>query len=134
MLLLPEEKKQVAVLLNAKIDIAWVPEAMEGQILEHAIGLIDKALEDVLPEPFIGLMRDGGQGIDPDKAKAFGERLIGALNQKINLPYLSEEQEANLLRMMVDPVVQAMIDGQTINDVLDKAKARVAERVSTGDS
>lgn len=125
MLLKSKERRVVAEVLNARIDIPWVPEEIEGQVIEHAIGLVEKALEDVLPQPFIDLMRDGGNGIDPEKARLFGERIIAAINQKINLPYFSEEQEAAFLKMMVDPVVEAMIDGQTIKDVLAKAKASV---------
>ncbi|MCB0156253.1 MAG: hypothetical protein KDF65_15765 [Anaerolineae bacterium] len=133
MLLKAKEKKVVVEVLNARIDIPWVPEEIEGQVIEHAINLVEKALEDVLPQPFINLMRDGSSGIDPEKARVFGERVIAAINQKVNLPYFNEEQEAAFLRMMVDPVVEAMIDGQTIKDVLAKAKANVGERLEASD-
>lgn len=133
MLLKAKEKKVVAEVLNARIDIPWVPEEIEGQVLEHALNLVEKALEDVLPQPFINLMRDGSSGIDPAKAREFGERVIAAINQKVNLPYFTEEQEAAFLKMMVDPVVEAMIDGQTIKDVLAKAKANVGERLEADD-
>lgn len=133
MLLQTEEVKKVAELLNSRIDIPWVPESMEGSVLEHAIGLIDSALEGVLPDAFAALMRDGSQGIDETEARAFGERLIQAINKKVDLPYFDETQEANFVKLMVDPLVQAMIDGETIDDVLDRVKTQVADRLDDSD-
>ena len=131
MLLKPEEKKQIAVLLGARIDIPWVPEHIELPIIEHAVGLVDRALEGVLPDAFGILLRDGSQGIDAAKARAFGDRLIQAVNKKIDLPYLDEEQEANLIRMMVDPLVQAMVDGESIDEVLGRVKAGVGKKLES---
>ena len=130
MLLKSEEVKKIAVLLNSRIDIPWVPESMEASILEHAITLIDSALEGVLPEAFGTLMRDGAQGIDESEARAFGDRLIQTINKRVDLPYLDETQEANFVKMMVDPLVQAMIDGETIDDVLDRVKAQVGDKLA----
>ena len=132
MFLKPEEVKKVAQVLNSRIDIPWVPEGMETSILEHAIGLIDSALEGVMPEVFAKLMHDGTQGIDEVEARAFGERLIQAINKKVDLPYFDEAQEANFIKMMVDPLVQAMIDGETIDDVLDRVKDRVGDKLEGG--
>ncbi len=132
MLLTPEERKKVAEALNTQIDIPWVPESMEATILEHAIGLVDSALEGVLPEAFGSLMRDGSQGIDAAEARAFGERLIQTVNKRVDLPYLDETQEAGFVKMMIDPLVQAMIDGETIDDVLNRVKVRVADRTGAG--
>ncbi len=134
MLLKAEEVKKVAALLNSRIDIPWVPESMEASILEHAITLIDSALEGVLPEAFGTLMRDGTQGIDETEARAFGDRLIQTINKRVDLPYLDETQEANFVKMMVDPLVQAMIDGETIDDVLGRVKERVGDRLEGDDA
>jgi hypothetical protein len=125
MLLEAVEKKRIAALLNARIDIPWVPESLEGPIFEHAVGLVDTALEGVLPDAFGVLMRDGSQGIDEAKARAFGDRLLQAVNKKIDLPYFDEAQEADLIKMVIEPLVQSMIDGESIDNVLTKAKARV---------
>ena len=132
MLLSTEERKKLAELLNARIDIPWVPESMEGPIFEHGVTAVGTALGETLPEALGDLLRDGGQGIGEAEAKAFGERLVKALNQKINLPYFDEEQEANFIRMAVEPLVEAMSNGKTIDAVLDQAKARVGERLAKG--
>ncbi len=118
MLLKPEEQKQFAALINSVIDIPWVPETMEQQIFEHALGLIDKALEDTLPTIFHGLMREAEAGIDRNHVQEFTNRLVETTNPKFDLPYLNEEQEAQILRMVISPMVKAMSEGKTLSDLL----------------
>jgi hypothetical protein len=132
MILTAEEKKKFAELLNARIDIPWVPEALEGPIFSHAVTAIGTALQDALPEALGELLRDPSQGIDPAEAKALGERLVGTLNKKIDLPYFDETQEASFIKTMIDPLVEAMSNGQTIDSALDRAKQRVGDRLRAG--
>jgi|GEM_PF-1372349 len=123
MLLSEEERKQFATLVNAVIDLPLVSEELEQTIFEHAIGMIDAALEDTLPVIFQSLMRQIEQGIDKDHAKDFADRLVVSVNQKVDLPYLNEEQEAQLLRIVITPLVKAMTDGKTLQSVLPALQA-----------
>jgi hypothetical protein len=113
-----EEQKKIAKIVNALIDIPLVPEEMEETIFIHAVGLVDRALEDVLPAAFAELLHNAQNGIDKDHARQFAERLVVAVNQKVNLPYLNEEQEQRLLQTVIDPLVKGMINGKTLNDLL----------------
>ena len=70
-MLLVEEQKKIATLLNAIIDIPLVSEEIEETIFEHAVAIIDAALDDILPEVFSSLLRDPGKGIDKDHAREF---------------------------------------------------------------
>ncbi len=118
MLLSQEERKKIAKIVNALVDIPLVPEELEQTIFEHAVGVIDTALEDTLPAVFSELLRDAERGIDKDHARVFGDRLVVSINKKIDLPYLNEEQEAQLLRTVIDPLVKAMINGRKLDDLL----------------
>ena len=73
MLMSSEEQKKIAKIVNALIDIPLMPEDMEDVIFLHAVGIIDKALEDVLPAAFGELLRNAETGIDKDHARQFGE-------------------------------------------------------------
>jgi len=117
-MLLVEEQKKVATLINAIIDIPLVSEEMEQIIFEHAVAIIDAALDDILPEIFAGLLRDSDKGIDKDHARDFAQRLAQAVNKRINLPYLNEEQEGRLIQTVIDPIVKAMIGGRRLDDIL----------------
>ena len=117
-MLLVEEQKKIATLINAIIDIPLVSEEMEQIIFEHAVAIIDAALDDILPEVFGGLFRDAEKGIDKDHARDFSQRLAQAVNKRVNLPYLNEEQEGRLIQTVIDPIVKAMIGGRRLDDIL----------------
>lgn len=117
-MLLVEEQKKIASLINAIIDIPLVSEEMEQVIFEHAVAIIDAALDDILPEAFAGLLRDDGKGIDKDHARDFAQRLSVAVNKRVNLPYLNEEQEGRLIQTVIDPIVKAMINGKRLDSIL----------------
>jgi hypothetical protein len=52
--------------------------------------------------------------------------LVESINQKIDLPYLDEDQEAKLLRIVIDPLVKAMTNGRRLDDLLPEV-ADIAE-------
>ncbi len=117
-MLLAKEQKKIAALVNAVVDLPLVSEDVEQTIFEHAVAIIDAALDDILPEAFGDLLRDRNKGIDKDHARGFAERLAQAVNKRVDLPYLNEEQEAKLIRTVVDPLVKAMINGKQLDDIL----------------
>jgi hypothetical protein len=117
-MLIIEEQKKIATLVNAIIDIPLVSEDMEQIIFEHAVAIIDAALDDILPEAFAGLLRSSDKGIDKDHARDFATRLAEAVNKRVNLPYLNEEQEGRLIQTVIDPIVKAMISGRRLDDIL----------------
>jgi hypothetical protein len=118
MLLTKEEQKQFAALVNAVIDIPLVPEELEQIIFEFALSAVDSALEEVLPPPFQELMRDPSRGIDKDQAREFSDRLAEAVNRKIDLPYLTEDQETQMLMIVINPIVKAMTHGKSLEMLL----------------
>ncbi|MEM7346913.1 MAG: hypothetical protein AAF485_21960 [Chloroflexota bacterium] len=126
-----DERKKIALLLNTRFDIPLVPEKMEASIFESAVGVIDNALEGVLPDAFSVLLREDNTGIDPALAQEFGDRLAVALNKKVDLPYFNEEQEAGFIKSALEPLVEAMTDGEKLDVVLNRVKARVGDRIDT---
>jgi hypothetical protein len=117
-----QEQQRIAKIVNALIDIPLVGEEMEQTIFEHAVGLVDRALEDVLPAAFGELLHNAEKGIDKDQARQFANRLVEAVNRRVDLPYLNEEQEYRLLQTVVDPVVKGMLTGKTLDDLLPAAE------------
>lgn len=118
MLLNQQERKQLAQIVNALVDIPLIPEELEQTVFEHAVGAIDVALEDTLPAVLAELIHNAQNGIDKDHAVIFANRLVESINQKIDLPYLSEDQEAKILRIVIDPLVKAMTNGRRLEDIL----------------
>lgn len=121
MLMNAEEQQKIAKIVNALIDIPLVSEELEETIFLHAVGIIDRALEDVLPVAFGELLRNADKGIDKDHARQFADRLVVAVNKRVDLPYLNEDQEQRLLQTVIDPLVKAMISGKTLDELLPAA-------------
>ena len=99
-MLTEDQVTEVATKLNEKVNIPFMSEETEQGILEKAVNAIDDKLDGIaedLPEPFGELWENLADGISDEEA----EQLVGALteviNQKIDIPFLSEDQEANLI-------------------------------------
>ena len=122
MLMNAEEQKRIAKIVNALIDIPLVSEELEQTIFEHAVGIVDRALEDVLPAAFGELLHNAEKGIDKDHARLFAQRLVDAVNKRVDLPYLNEEQEQRLLQTVIDPLVKGMLTGKTLDDLLPQGQ------------
>ena len=118
MLITKEEQKKFAALANALIDIPWISEDMEQPIFEHAIGLLEGVLKDALPDIFQELTRSAEKGIDPSQVPELTERLVAIANTKVDLPYLNEQQEAQLFHVVINPLVKSMAKGRSLSDVL----------------
>ncbi len=117
-MLTAQEQVKIAKFLNALVDIPLIPEDMELIIFEHAVMMVDEVLEEILPETFAELLRNSEMGIDKDHAREFGNRLVEAINGRVDLPYLNEEEEGRLLQTIVDPLVKGMIYGKKLDDLL----------------
>ena len=117
MMLGKEEQKKIAKLADAMIDIPLVPDFMERGIFEHVISLIDKALDEILPEPFKDLL-NSTEGIGRDDVSGFTNKLVEIINRKLDIPYLNEEQESRLFHVVIGVLVKAMTRGKKLADLL----------------
>ena len=91
------------------MDIPWISEKTEQGILETVINTIDDKLDEVaadLPPPFSELWAALEGGISDEEAEQLVNALVGIANEKINIPMLSEEQEANLI---MHPVIELIV-------------------------
>lgn len=109
-MLTEDQVTEVAAKLNEKVNIPFMSEEAEQGILEKAVSAIDDKLDGVaeeLPEPFGELWENLADGISDEEA----EQLVGALtdiiNQKVDIPLLSEDQEADLI---IRPALGLIVD------------------------
>lgn len=108
------QRKQIATTVNKSINIPWVPENFEQSIFEHAVGLVDDAIDMLVPHAIVELVVSSAAGVTRGSVGEFGERLIAALNKRIDIPYLNEEQEDRLIRTVVGVILKAMTIGHNI--------------------
>jgi len=103
---LPDEVvKELEKQINEIVDIPWIPEFVEGIAINKLLKLIDGFISRKLkPEFHIHYMdlviayAEGG--ID-----AFGNELVRVLNIYIDIPVLDEEDEAELIKAVIDILI-----------------------------
>mgnify|MGYP000489016973 CR=1 FL=1 len=104
-----EQISSVAASLNEKINIPMMSEEKEQSMLEKAVGMINGQLSVVtasLPESAQDILSRLGDGISEEEAAELKEALVPALNEKVDIPFLNEDQEAD---MLIAPVVDMII-------------------------
>lgn len=104
-----EQISSIAATLNEKINIPLMSEEKEQSMLEQAVGMINEQLSAVtgnLPESVQDILSRLADGISEEEAAELKEALVPALNEKVDIPFIGEEQEAD---MLIAPVVDMII-------------------------
>lgn len=124
-----DEIKLLAQKLNSKINIPIIGETGEEKICIKIILKMDNFLYDNLPNEFYDLLHSTENGINEEEAKIMVTRLTKLANEKINLPFLSEEMEEKIFRFIIGLIVKSAKK----NTNLEKVSAE-ADKINIPDS
>ena len=102
-----ENQQSLVRALNEKVDLPFLSDEQEHALLGKALDLCADALEKLLPEHVITAMR----GAAGDEVPLLKKQCVARINDRVDLPMLSEEQEGLLITTLVDVVVGAVVDG-----------------------
>lgn len=102
-----EEIIDLAMRLNARINVPIINETKEEKIFVKIILAIDNFLYDNLPNEFYDLIRSTDKGIDEKEAKRLVRRLTKLANDKVDIPYLPEAAERFAIKFVIGLVVRA---------------------------
>jgi hypothetical protein len=105
------EVNALAQQLNAAINLPFLEEEKEFIVFVKVIKLIDQQLYNLLPNEYYALVKDATEGISEEEAKIIKERLTPVINNVINIPVLTEEQEGHLIGMVLGLIINAMVKG-----------------------
>ena len=100
----------IAAKLNERVDLPFLDEEREQQILEGVVGSLNGKLATVteaLPEPVQEIWNSLAEGVSDGDAETLIESLTEQLNEQIDIPLLDEEKEAD---MIIRPVVRTIVD------------------------
>ncbi len=101
------EIKDLAQMLNKKIDVPIISETGEQKIFIKIVIKIDQFLYNNLPNEFYDLVRSINKGIDDKEAKRLIKRLAKLANKHIDIPYLPESMEYVAIRLIIGVIVNA---------------------------
>ncbi len=109
--------------VNKDVNVPFISEKSEAQLLETAIRSLDPKIEGVMrdslpPEVFSVIMAflddELEMAVKADLLtkcfqKLVGEKLIAGLNEKLDIPVLSEDQERMLFSIVIDLMMKEVI-------------------------
>jgi len=103
-----EEVEVIASKLNEKVDIPFIKEGTEQTILVKTVKLIDRTIYQNLPNELYGLVKNSTDGISDDDAEELGKVLASRINKKIDIPYIPEWIEEEIIKIVLSLIVNAM--------------------------
>ena len=104
----PQEIERIAYKLNEKINIPFVSEEKEGDILVKIVLKVDNFLYDNLPNELYDLIRSAEDGIDEKESERLIKRFTNLANSKIDIPYIPEILEGIAIKLILTWVFKAM--------------------------
>lgn len=105
-----EQITSIASDLNEKVNIPFMGEGKEQSMIENALGLINEQLDVVvgaLPDSAKEVWEKIQDGVSEEEAADLKTQLVTGLNEKVNIPFLGEGQEAD---MLIKPAVELIVD------------------------
>jgi len=108
------EAEAIASKLNKVINLPILKEEAEQIILVKIVKRIDRFLYDVLPNEIYEMIRVASDGISEKDALILEQNLPPLANKYIDLPFLTEEMEEAVYRIVIGLLVRAMQKGKSI--------------------
>jgi hypothetical protein len=110
-MLTDEQLNALAQKINSAINIPILGEKAELVVFAKIIKLIDAKLYELLPNEYYELINSMNDGISEDDATMMTHRLTRLLNERINIPFISEQKEEKLISLVIGYIVGAMVKG-----------------------
>ena len=102
---LTDKTTEIARVLNDQIDIPVIGEAVEQEALEWLVGRVLAVADKLLPEWAARAIITVGQSLDMDL-----DRFAEDLNKKVNIRFLSEEREGQIIHAVLSILRVAATD------------------------
>lgn len=114
MLLTDEEVEKIASKVNEKINLPFLSEDKEQIVFVKIVRLLDRSLYTLLPNEIYECIRMAQDGIDSEEAETIKTRITKAINNLVNLPFLTENQEEILFGIVIGIIINAMMKGNSL--------------------
>ena len=102
--------EHVAGQLNAQFDLPWIPENVEQAWLEWLVG----KLMGVISPDLLDIIADAADGLSPEEIDQAAIKLTKLVNDKIDIPVLTESMEARLIEPVVRQVLGYAVEGKAL--------------------
>ena len=96
-MLTDNQKETLVRRINQDVDVPFVPEVIEANYIRMAVDKFDEVIDEFMPEDIQAAMQDVALRADTMDLK---DAIIGELNERIDIPFVSEEQEAQMMNIL----------------------------------
>jgi len=103
-----KEVEALAAKLNEKIDLPFIVEGTEQVIFVKTVRNFDRLLYQNIPNELYGLVKTTSDGISDKDAEELKLVLGSRLNKTLEIPYIPEWVEQQILEILIGLVVDAM--------------------------
>lgn len=114
----PALRRRITGMINMMIDIPFLTESMEGQIIASCVDLCLDSLLSVTTATAQEAAASQSRSLDFGDEESVKLSMVDSINSSVNLPGLDEEQEKVLIQCVVDSLMKLKGDGE-----LEKAAA-----------
>jgi len=118
-----EGRRKLAEALNARLDFPILDEKAEQDLLERALDACADRLMEVLPRELVEALKGVETCDGLEKTKQF---IVASINRKVDIIGLTEDQEAHLIEMLVDFIVDIAIGETEVELLLMSPEERIA--------
>ncbi|NQU53153.1 MAG: hypothetical protein HQ522_11515 [Bacteroidetes bacterium] len=112
-----EETNALAQKVNKAINLPLIGEEKEFIVFVKVIKWIDQKLYGLLPNEYYRLVKDSTNGISKEEAAVIEERITPLINKAVNIPVLTENQEAKLIGLVLGLIINAMVKGFKLEEL-----------------
>ena len=113
-----EQIDTVVAKINQKINLPVLGEKTEAVIFKMVVKKILKFLEEHLPEEWINLINNTSDGLTPQEVNAIVDKLVRYMNAQIDIPLLSEDEEAIIFETVVRLIIESMAKNKSLETVI----------------
>ncbi len=103
----------IADQINAKVDLPFLGENQEKQILMSIIGQAGSLLSSVLPQQYHAMLGDPNAGVDKAEATAVGNGLMEKLTSSVNMDMFGSVGKS-IASTFVESIVNGLQKGGTV--------------------
>lgn len=100
--------------IESKIRLPKLPVNERYKVICKIIKRIDRAMYQCLPNEYYELINTEKKGIRINEAEVIRQRLTAVLVESSHIPILTEYDEEKFIRIIVDRITEAMLEGNKL--------------------
>lgn len=113
-LLTPKGRNELVDALNDAVDVPILNEEQEEALLHAAVESVAALMTRLLPPSFLDVLK----GESPEGLQATKDFIINEVNSNVDLIGLNESQERDIIKLLVDIMVDTYVDQSSVGVLL----------------